>query len=59
MITARVFAGVVFLAILAFLLVAHRRLRDRARAEEADGLIREAFESLERSSPPDRRPRST
>jgi hypothetical protein len=46
-VTARGFAGLFFLAALMFLGIAHRRLRDRARAEEADGLLREAFETLD------------
>jgi hypothetical protein len=46
-VTARGFAGLFFFAALIFLGIAHRRLRDRARAEEADGLLRDAFETLE------------
>jgi len=59
---ARAFAGVTFLAALIFLVLGHRRLRERARAEEADGLLREAFEQLEQPTPPppgDRAPRNT
>jgi hypothetical protein len=48
-VTARAFAGLFFFATLMFLAIAHRRLRDRVRAEEADGLLREAFETLENS----------
>jgi hypothetical protein len=44
---ARAFAGLLFFAVLTLLGLAHRRLRDRARVEEADGLLREAFEALE------------
>jgi hypothetical protein len=51
-ITARLVAAVLFLATVVFLAHTHRRLRDRARAEEADGLLREAFDHLERSAPP-------
>jgi hypothetical protein len=57
--TARAFAGLAFVASLLFLVLAHRRLRDRARAEEADGLLHEAFERLEHPAPQgDRTPRS-
>jgi hypothetical protein len=57
--TARAFAGLAFFASLLLLVLAHRRLRDRVRAEEADGLLSEAFERLEHAAEQgDRAPRS-
>jgi hypothetical protein len=56
-VTARAFAGLFFFATLMFLAMAHRRLRDRVRAEEADGLLREMFETLEHPEGKGPRPR--
>jgi hypothetical protein len=49
---ARAFAAILFLASLSVLALARRSLRERARAEEADGLLREAFERLGRDDDP-------
>jgi hypothetical protein len=53
---ARAFAAVLFLATLSLLALARRTLRERARAEEADDVLRDAFESLDRADPSERRP---
>ncbi len=52
MIATRFVAALVFLLGLAVLVVAHRRARERARVEEADGALREAFDRLDRDLDP-------
>jgi hypothetical protein len=49
---ARAFAALLFLACLSLLVLARRSLRERARAEAADDLLRQAFEGLDRDADP-------